>query len=134
MKKSKFFSTLIAVLLLVSAMTAVLPLTACEEEVETYQITYNASEGGIIGGQKNQTVEQGGKTSHVTAIPLDGWYFEGWSDGYAQPIRRDENVQQDGEFTAIFAPVEEPDAGEGEEGELPVEPDAEPQSPEVEQA
>lgn len=45
--------------------------------------------GGTISGARTQTVKRGEYASSVEAVPNDGYYFAGWSDGVIEPSRTD---------------------------------------------
>lgn len=82
-------------------------------------VTYAVEEGGWIEGEADQLVEPGGSTTPVVAIAEDGWIFEGWDDGHADPERYEENVTAELYFVAVFVQIEEGDGsaeGEGEGG------------------
>lgn len=81
-------------------------------------VTYVVEEGGWIEGEADQLVEPGGSTTPVVAMPEDGWVFEGWDDGYANPERQETNVTTELYFVAIFVQIVE-DAGDtdGEGGD-----------------
>lgn len=66
-----------------------------------YTVTYEAGEGGRIGGQAQQSVTSGNSTQTVVALANDGYRFLHWSDGKTQAMRNDVVY---GEFTltAIF--------------------------------
>lgn len=71
MKKSYSFMTTLLVSLAVA-------FSACEKEPK-YIVQVRANEGGIIEGQSGYYVES--KTIAFQAIPNDGYFFAGWSDG-----------------------------------------------------
>ena len=78
--------------------------TAIFEEGEApaqYTVTYAASEGGSISGEKTQTRASGTSTSAVTALANEGWHFVGWDDGNTNPTRSD-TVSASVTYTAIF--------------------------------
>ena len=50
-------------------------------------LSYSAGEGGTIQGEATQEVIAGIEGTPVTAVPNDGWYFVGWSDGVETPTR-----------------------------------------------
>ena len=50
-------------------------------------VSYSAGEGGTIQGEATQEVIAGIEGTPVTAVPNDGWYFVGWSDGVETPTR-----------------------------------------------
>lgn len=92
-------------------------------------IEYDVMGEGIIEGDIIQTVEKGQNGSLVKAVPLDGFVFSGWSDGYKSPIRCELEVKEDLHLVALFTELEDND-GEGDGGEdgdspdsnIPIEP------------
>ncbi|MCS6789223.1 MAG: peptidoglycan-binding protein [Patescibacteria group bacterium] len=68
----------------------------------TYNLIYSAGAGGIISGNTNQVVNQGGNGSSVTAIPDAGYIFVRWSDNRTENPRTDLNVSQNISVQAIF--------------------------------
>ncbi len=82
-------------------------------------VTYMVEEGGWIEGESDQLVEPGGSTTPVVAIAEDGWIFEGWDDGFANPERFETEVTTELYFVAVFVQIDEDggDAdGDGEGG------------------
>lgn len=51
-------------------------------KIKQYTITYIAEANGSISGTTPQTVNHGGSTTSVTAVPDDGYYFVKWNDNY----------------------------------------------------
>ncbi len=88
-------------------------------ELPEYEITYEVEGEGFINGELFliDTVKQGEDGIEVVAEEMDGWAFEGWSDGVKDPIRVVTNVTCNMEFKAIFVELEEGEPGEGEDGE-----------------
>lgn len=81
-------------------------------------ISYIVEEGGYItGGDDEQFVLMGESAETVTAVPEEGYSFEGWDDGYKKPTRTDENVDHPLVLTAIFVPIDEEGDDEGDPGE-----------------
>ena len=75
-------------------------------------ITYTVSEGeGLIEGDDVQIIEVGEDGIEVIAVADDGYAFVEWSDGVKDPARTDLNLEEDTEFSAVFAPIGD---GEGE--------------------
>ena len=64
-------------------------------------LCYEAGEGGRIEGAERQTLMPGAQGSPVTAVPLEGYIFEGWSDGVTTPERQD-TAEADATYTALF--------------------------------
>lgn len=82
-------------------------------------VTYTVEEGGWIEGEADQLVEPGGSTTPVVAMAEDGWIFEGWDDGHADPERYETEVTTELYFVAVFVQIGEGDGdadGEGEGG------------------
>ena len=67
-----------------------------------YTVTYEASKGGILIGETNQTVEKGSSGEMVIAIADEGYVFLYWSDGVQTPYRIDENVKRNISVSAVF--------------------------------
>ena len=54
-----------------------------------FTVSYSADSNGTITGQLTQSVAKGTQSTSVTAKPDDGYVFDGWSDGNANPTRTD---------------------------------------------
>ena len=67
-----------------------------------YSVQYFTDGNGTIVGDVSQSVEHGGSTTTVTAVPNEGYRFVGWSDGVETATRTDENVKSDIAVTAEF--------------------------------
>jgi hypothetical protein len=63
--------------------------------INRYTLTYAAGDNGSIDGASPQIVNHGGDASAVTAVPVVGHHFEGWSDGVADAGRTERNVTAD---------------------------------------
>ena len=78
--------------------------TTVEVVEKTVSVTYEATEGGTIIGEKNQSATIT-KPSYffkeVTAVADEGYVFKGWSDGTMTESRRD-ILSSDRTYTAIF--------------------------------
>lgn len=61
-----------------------------EPQVKEFTVTYLAGEGGSIQGTVIQRVEEGQKTTEVTAVADEGYRFLKWSDGVETTARSDE--------------------------------------------
>lgn len=72
------------------------------------QYTCSPIEGGTIQGTGTQYIKKNGYTELITAIPLYGYRFTGWSDGYQGRTRVADVAKEDTVFTAYFEPVEVP--------------------------
>jgi hypothetical protein len=77
-------------------------LVAVACQVKYVNVRYIASEGGVIQGEAEQTVEKGGGASAVTASASTGYYFTEWSDGITDATRTDGNITSDLTVTARF--------------------------------
>ncbi len=106
------------------------PLVKAWERLPSYDVEYTmvANGGGkSIEGSTLQSVELGKTGEWVRAVPQEGYYFLGWSDGNLNPVRRDVSVEGHSVFCAYFAPVidgfnppkveDAPDDVPGDEGE-----------------
>ena len=71
--------------------------------LNTYHLRYTADTGGVISGLTSQSVTYGGSGSSVTAVPIIGNHFVGWSDGVGTAKRTDLGVSADLSLTAYFA-------------------------------
>src|SRR5690606_15995333 len=71
-------------------------------DTKTYTLTYSASTGGTVSGNKNQTVAHGSDGSTVTAVANSGYMFEKWSDGITTNPRKDTNVTSNKTIIAQF--------------------------------
>ena len=82
-------------------------------------VSYMADEGGSIDGEEEQLVLLGENAEPVTAIPEEGYTFEGWDDGYKKPTRNDKGIDHPLVLMAIFLPIEDEgdDGGDDEHGE-----------------
>lgn len=62
--------------------------------------------GGKVLGELEQSVKSGSTGKTVQAIADDGYFFIGWSDGYDDATRTDEDVNKDLFVSAIFVEIE----------------------------
>ncbi len=69
-----------------------------------HTLTYHAGENGSISGPTPQEVSDGGSGLPVTAVPVEGYFFIGWSDGRTDNPRTDVNVTESIDVTATFTP------------------------------
>lgn len=69
---------------------------------EPVTITYVAGTGGMIDGTAVQTIDQGGSTTSVTAVPDSNYTFAQWSDGLTTATRSEANVLKSETYTANF--------------------------------
>lgn len=90
---------------------------------DSFTVEYDVMGEGIIEGDIIQTIEKGQNGSLVEAVPLDGYVFSGWSDGYRSPIRYELEVKEDLHLVALFTELEDND-GEGDSGEDSDSPDS----------
>ena len=86
-----------------------------------YAVDYEVEGEGIIEGDANQLVLAGDSTEIVIAVPDDGWIFVGWDDGYEDPVRRDDDIQEDLLFIAIFEKLGYGNNGDGDPNGQPSE-------------
>ena len=66
------------------------------------QVEYIASTGGRIDGVNVQNVSAGADATRVEAIPDEGYYFAGWSDGNPNANRLDKQVSKSMRLVATF--------------------------------
>ena len=93
-------------------------ITEMQSAPDYIPVSYVAEEGGYItGGEDEQLVLMGESADTVTAVPEEGYTFEGWDDGYKKPTRTDDNVDHPLVLTAIFLPIDEDGDDEGDPGE-----------------
>ncbi len=76
-----------------------------------YSLCYD--EGGVIEGNEDQVVVKGESSDAVMAEAMDGYAFAGWSDGYENPYRIDEDVQENIDVSAYFVKMTDSDEGDG---------------------
>jgi len=72
------------------------------DSIDTFTLTYTAGANGTISGTSPQTVAYGASGTAVTAIPMPGYHFLGWSDGITTATRTDANVTGNLTVTANF--------------------------------
>ena len=65
-------------------------------------VQYKATVGGTITGGSFQTVNVSGEAETVTAVAQVGYKFVKWSDGVAEPKRKDIDIQEPIDVTAEF--------------------------------
>jgi len=70
--------------------------------MQTVSVTYTAAAGGSIQGMATQKLEKGTDTKEVVAIAEEGYLFSGWSDGVVTAARKDIDVQENLQVSAIF--------------------------------
>ena len=81
-----------------------------------YTLQYETSKGGILIGEKEQTVEKGSSGELIIALADEGYVFLCWSDGVQTPYRVDDNVQRNISVSAVFALMEDfNDAGDDQD-------------------
>ena len=71
----------------------------------SYRLEYRADAGGYIVGEAIQTLKKGESGKEVTAVAETGYAFIGWSDGFSEATRQEENVHSDILVTAHFRPL-----------------------------
>lgn len=99
----------------------IIDTTLPPEPIIEFEVSYfvEGGQGGIIEGEEFQIVAQGEAGSLVYASADDGWAFAGWSDGYADPYRQEDDVQGNMEIFALFEQLGEAGDGEGEPSDQP---------------
>lgn len=96
MKKSR---AIFLIICLVATVCLAAGLCGCAKK---YTVTYLADEGGYINGETTQIVSAHKDTTSVSVEPLDGYNFDGWSDGNGSFLRTDKDVTSDITVTATF--------------------------------
>lgn len=66
------------------------------------KVTFNASEGGHLEGDADQSIDYSNDCCEVTAVANEGYLFAGWSDGVMRETRIEKEVKQNIEATALF--------------------------------
>lgn len=95
------------------------PLVNQQKRLPSYTVTYRYLEaGGSLTGERIQVIEEGKSTAAVTAVPREGYYFWGWSDGVMTPTRSD-TVTEEKTYFAFFFPVTGSLSGDLEEETTP---------------
>lgn len=98
MKRKNFiWIVLITIILLLTVS-----LTACEEEGQTFVVSYNVISGGTIEGKTTQFIQEGKDAETVLAVSNKGYMFYQWSDGYKNAERTDKNILGRLNVTAEF--------------------------------
>ncbi|MGN0782207.1 MAG: hypothetical protein ACI4M1_03450 [Christensenellales bacterium] len=99
----------------------IIDTTLPPEPIIEFEVSYfvEGGQGGIIEGEEFQIVAQGEAGSLVYASADDGWAFAGWSDGYADPYRQEDDVQGNMEIFALFEQLGESGDGQGEPSDQP---------------
>jgi len=69
---------------------------------DTFTLRYTAGEHGSISGNLLQTVVSGADGTEVEAIPENGFYFAGWSDGSTDNPRIDPSLTGNISVKAVF--------------------------------
>ncbi|MBE5742037.1 MAG: tripartite tricarboxylate transporter TctB family protein [Clostridiales bacterium] len=90
----------------------IIPPPKAEPVELIYEVDMNI--GGFIEGEPIQIIDKGQDGTTVIAVPDDGYFFIGWSDGYKNPTRTDKEVMEDKLVKAQFMLME--DMEEGGEG------------------
>ncbi len=85
-----------------SSMTVTAIFELDSATLSHYTVKYEASENGSITGTTEQWLLYGKRTTAVTAVPKEGYYFVGWDDGVTSATRQD-TVSKDITYRAIFA-------------------------------
>lgn len=87
-----------------------------DEFVEYVTVTYEVEDGGTIDGDDVQDIVKGTDTTTITAVADEGFMFKEWNDGYTNPTRFDQKVNESVTFTAIFVELEDEEGEESEDG------------------
>lgn len=74
-------------------------------EKKVFTVNYSSTEFGIIYGKTTQSVKYGESSEAVTAKPLYGYKFVGWSDGVTTAERTDANVTCNISATATYEKI-----------------------------
>lgn len=90
------------ILILFSLILAVTLFLCSCSEIEQFDISYDASLGGNVFGELNQSIRKGNNANTVVASPNIGYRFVKWSDGETATIRQDKNIQSSFNATAEF--------------------------------
>ena len=77
-----------------------------EEQIKYVSVSYEAEDGGEIEGEAEQLIPFGDKTTMIEAVPMEGYEFYEWDDGYKKPVRYEKNVEEDKIFVAVFMPLD----------------------------
>jgi formylglycine-generating enzyme required for sulfatase activity len=78
-------------------------VTVTAQFVELFTVTYFAGSNGSLTGPTSQTIRDGADGRTVTAVPANGFGFDGWSDGILDNPRTDLDVGADISVTANFS-------------------------------
>ena len=96
-----------------------------DEFTEYVTVSYEAEDGGTIDGDDVQDIVKGGDTTMVTAVADEGFLFKEWSDGYTNPSRLDQKVDDDITISAVFVAIEDEEGeedgqtgGDGEDADI----------------
>jgi len=75
--------------------------------LQTYTVTFQSGGNGAITGTTSQTINYGGSTTAVTAVPSTGYHFVNWTEGAAvvgtSAALTINNVNAPHSYTANFA-------------------------------
>ena len=77
-------------------------ITVTAQFIETHELVYTAGAGGSLTGATEQTVDDGGDGTPVTAVPEDDYAFDTWDDGSHDNPRQDTGVAADLSVQALF--------------------------------
>ena len=91
--------------------------------VGSFEMIYEAGEGGTLRGETRQTVKEGENASSVRAVADDGWMFVRWDDGGTIPERIDLNITESKLIKAVFEKIEGVDTADDDKDaadDLPV--------------
>ena len=77
-----------------------------EPQIKYVSVSYEAEDGGEIEGESEQLIPFGDRTTMIEAVPMEGYEFYEWDDGYDKPVRYEKNVEEDKIFIAFFMPLD----------------------------
>lgn len=95
---------------------------ANEKEVRGYIVEYNGGDYSLIldgTDSISYTIDEGGSSPAIYAVPAAGYVFVGWTDGGKSPYRIDENISHPIVASAMFEPVQDTLGGDYVIDELP---------------
>ncbi|MBL7647735.1 MAG: SUMF1/EgtB/PvdO family nonheme iron enzyme [Candidatus Hydrogenedentes bacterium] len=93
-------------------------VTVTAQFVELFTLTYTAGSNGSLTGPASQTIRDGADGRTVTAVPANGFGFDGWSDGVLDNPRTDLDVSGDISVTANFSATLTVTYEAGENGDI----------------
>lgn len=73
------------------------------DKINQYNLNYTSDENGFLEGTVSSLVKENENGSIIRAIPNRGYSFESWSDGVLENPRRDLNIFEDINVSAIYS-------------------------------